>query len=209
MKKIILIALLVLGVGNCFAQKKAYFGIKTGFGASHILNSLDYKSGMAAKVGGVFEYNLSNVVSVGLAPSFNYYSNKFSGYDVDFLGNNRERLNVNKFSSIETPIYLKIKTKKGNIKPYYSFGFGPSFLLSHKNIEKGLQLNPPTIYGIDVSKGYDSVYSSIYNSFGFEFKGDKIFPFVEFSAMHSVSPVNKMGQYENLNIYTVNVGFKF
>ena len=209
MKKVLLLAILALGAGIAFGQDKLKFGISAGIGSSSILNSLTYGPGLAVRGAILTEYPITKNISVGLTPSFNYYSTKYSGELSLPGGSSFERTNINRFYSLSVPVYFKIKPAKGLIKPYYSFGSGPSFLLGYKNIESFFGNDNPKVYDVFVNRGYENFYWTINNTIGAELSGKKISPFIEFIALHSVSKVNEFSQYGNLNTYTINLGFKF
>lgn len=209
MKRLLIVGLTLCAFSSFAQTRKVTFGASFGAGSGTILNSLEYTSRAAFRVGGSCEYNFWKALNLQVDPSFNYYSIKNENYFTDQLGNSTNYKLTSTFFSIDVPVLIKGKIPGEFIKPYYAFGFGPSFLLNSKSTSSSPKIPGGSLYGIPVDEGFSSVYGSIYNVVGLELKGETVFPYIEFRALHSVTKTNEYTQYANINIYTFNLGMRF
>jgi hypothetical protein len=209
MKKILFLIAVVLGTRATFAQNKFNAGISIGGGITGIKNDLMYKNGGSLRLALIAEYSFTRNISVLLNPSFSYFTTKYSDKFSVPGGKGYDLVNINRFNTIATPLCFKMKASGGKAKPYYSIGLGPSFLVSHKNIETiGGSLSKNTYYSAS-NTGYKNLYWTVNNYFGIELQGDKITPYIEFVTIHSFTPTSESYHFDGLNSYTLSLGFKF
>lgn len=198
--------LLVLGLCLIFASaysQRVSVGLSLGAGKTSISNIKPYTGSFAYRIGGIADIKLNKILFIASGVEYNSYAIYW-----DMTQNIK---NVEKYSSVDIPIGVKLKTGV-KIQPYFSLAFGPSFLVSAKNFNKGVGNIPNSTTGdhkIDVSDNYNTLYWSGHGAVGAELKGEKITPFIEIRLKRSVSETKPSFGYDPLTIITGNIGFKF
>jgi hypothetical protein len=206
MKKLIVIYLLSISISS-YSQSDFSIGASIGVGKTLMAAPFGYSGFTSYRAGVVAQYNivsfLSAVTEIGTESYAIRKQNTIAGNKIE---------NIERFTTIDVPVMAKFSTGE-NIKPYFSFGVGPSFLLSAKGFSKGADNIPGSTSNpdakTDVSEKYNSTYWSLYSVAGVDLKGEKVIPFIEFKLKHSITDVAPAFVYSPLNSITANIGFRF
>lgn len=209
-KQTIVIAIFFALCSNVTAQKRVTIGPVAGIGSSNIINyPFSYGPNGSARVGAVSDLRLT--MHLFLTPEISYgsFSNENEIQAKDEDGNITNIISrVNKLSTVDIPVSIKLKLRRSGFRPYYALGAGPSFLLKAKYYSK----TDGNKDGADIDIkpfGYNNIFLSLYNTVGFEIEAGKIIPFLEAKYQYSLTPINSVNTNWAMRNFTVNLGFKF
>lgn len=207
MKTLVIFTILSILSFSAFSQRRVTIGFSAGGGKCLLKTPAEYKGTTTIRGAIVTDIRITKAFSIQPEAGINSYSTAYAITITNAYGNAAgETKSINRFMAVEIPILLKVKVGE-TVKPYYCFGAGPSFLISAKNTTKGL----PGSSGAkaDVSDYYNPMYLSMYNVLGFEGKGEKVIPFIEFRYQYSLTKLSDYLGVGTLNNLTANLGFRF
>lgn len=207
MKKILISILFYVSLITCNAQKKIFYGIRSGYGISNISRSNGayqtlgaYQFGLSSemKIKGILSLQGEVLFSkIGFKSEDPYIASAFP------LFAGIPTFYYNEYY-IDVPLQAKIKSSKltKSTKAYYMLGLSPSFLLSSHGSTN-----------FDNEKSNNFRYQhfmnlNLYNTLGLEFDYGRIIPFIDMRYNHGLTSVNKGGNTTNLQL-SFNAGVKF